>query len=84
MTGLPDTPAPHAGLSNREIEVLRQWLKSDSKTAASAELLISIGTVNTHLARIRTKYAAVGRRAPTKMTLLARALQDGFITLDEL
>ncbi|TSD45201.1 LuxR family transcriptional regulator [Rhodococcus sp. KBS0724] len=87
MTGPPEQPvAPprDPGLSNREIEVLRHWLKSDSKPVVSAELLISIGTINTHLTRIRGKYTAVGRRAPTKMSLLARALQDGIISLDEL
>ena len=87
MTGSPEQPAApprDPGLSSREIEVLRHWLKSDSKTVVSAQLLISIGTINTHLMRIRGKYAAVGRRAPTKMSLLARALQDGIISLDEL
>jgi hypothetical protein len=34
--------------------------------------------------RIRAKYAGVGRAAPTKAMLLARALQDGLITLDEI
>jgi hypothetical protein len=43
-----------------------------------------MGTVNTHLGRTRTKYAAVGRTATTKSALLARALQDGIIDLDEL
>lgn len=76
--------ALNPGLTAREIAVLRSWLKSDSKPVASAELRISVGTVNTHITRIRGKYAAVGRRAPTKMSLLARALQDGIIRLDEL
>jgi hypothetical protein len=40
--------------------------------------------VNTHFGRVRTKYAAIGRPAPTKAALIARALQDGLINIDEL
>ncbi|MGV8875201.1 MAG: LuxR C-terminal-related transcriptional regulator [Rhodococcus sp. (in: high G+C Gram-positive bacteria)] len=71
-------------LSAREIEVLITWLVSDSKSEASRLLYLSMGTVNTHLTRIRAKYSAVGRTASTKATLLVRALQDGFIDIDEL
>ncbi|WP_374230484.1 helix-turn-helix transcriptional regulator [Rhodococcus sp. ARC_M6] len=80
----PTAPALDPGLTNREIEVLQHWLKSDSKPVVSAQLGISIGTVNTQLTRIRGKYAAIERSAPTKTSLLARALQDGIIDLDEL
>ncbi|WP_249353060.1 helix-turn-helix transcriptional regulator [Rhodococcus sp. Q] len=73
---------PH--LSPREIEVLLQWLRCDSKNEVAAGLFLSIGTVNTHLARIRTKYRDVGRSAPTKAALVARAVQDGLIELHEL
>lgn len=71
-------------LTEREIEVLRTWLKLDSKPEVAAELYISLGTVNTHLTRIRAKYSDVGRSAPTKAALVARAVQDGLISLDEL
>ncbi|MCW4354835.1 LuxR C-terminal-related transcriptional regulator [Hoyosella sp. YIM 151337] len=71
-------------LSPREVEVLRAWFASDSKTTVAANLAVSLGTVNTHLSRVRSKYAAVGRAAPTKAALVARALQDGLIDLDEL
>ena len=76
--------APDPRLSAREIEVLTTWLVSDSKSEASRALYLSMGTVNTHLTRIRAKYTAVGRTAPTKATLLVRALQDGFIDIDDL
>ncbi|MFD6397544.1 helix-turn-helix transcriptional regulator [Nocardia sp. NPDC060249] len=80
--GMPRfTPAP---LSVREREVLRTWLLSETKQQVTLELFITMGTVNTHLGRTRTKYAAVGRAATTKSALLARALQDGIIGLDEL
>ncbi len=39
---------------------------------------------NPHLCGIRVKYAAAGRDAPTKAALLARAIQDGLITADDL
>ncbi|MEU1545156.1 helix-turn-helix transcriptional regulator [Nocardia gamkensis] len=71
-------------LSGREIEVLLAWIASDSKLEVSRRLYISLGTVNTHLARIRDKYAAVGRPAPTKAALVARALQDGLIDIEDL
>ncbi|MFC4126248.1 LuxR C-terminal-related transcriptional regulator [Nocardia rhizosphaerae] len=76
----PGRPA----LSSREIEVLLAWLASDSKVEVGQRLYISPGTVNTHLARIRDKYAAVGRPASTKAALVVRALQDALIGIDDL
>ena len=70
-------------LSPREQEVLLHWFRTDSKNLVASALYISTATVNTHLARVRTKYAAVGRPATTKAALVARALQDGLITLDD-
>lgn len=72
---------PH--LSTREREVLRQWLHSDSKREIAASLHLSVGTVNTYVARVRGKYAAIGRPANTKSALMARALQDGLVSIDE-
>lgn len=89
-TPRPATSVPEAaarrrpGLTEREIQVLRTWLLTDSKIVVAEELSISIGTVNTHLTRIRAKYTAVGRTARTKASLAARAIQDGIIALDDL
>ena len=69
-------------LSQREIEVLIAWLLAESKEEAAAGLFISASTVSTHISRIRAKYDAAGRPAPTKAHLLARALQDGYTDLD--
>lgn len=69
-------------LSAREVQVMLAWFASDSKTDAAAQVHISVGTINTHLTRIRHKYATVGRPAPTKAALFARALQDGHTTID--
>lgn len=87
---LPPTPVnsgpylPRPMLTKREIQVLTGWIKCDSKPAVAKSLFLSLGTVNTHLTRIRAKYAAVGRPASTKASLVARALQDGLIDIDEL
>lgn len=70
-------------LSAREIEVMLAWFASDSKTVAARSVYISVGTINTHITRVRQKYAAVGRSAPTKAALFARALQDGHTHLSE-
>ncbi|GAC68842.1 response regulator transcription factor [Gordonia soli] len=75
---------PKPALTAREVEVLRTWLMLDSKPAVAEDLYISLGTVNTHLTRIRAKYIEVGRPASTKAALVARAVQDGLVSLDEL
>jgi hypothetical protein len=43
-----------------------------------------VSSVNTYINRVRIKYANAGRDAPAKAALVARAIQDGLITLDEL
>lgn len=75
-------PAP--ALTAREIQILREWVMRDTKSEVAGALFITQATVSTHVNRIRIKYAAVGRPAGTKAALLARALQDGHIDLDEL
>jgi len=75
-------PLPRPNLSDREVEVLLAWLAAESKEEAAGRLFISASTVSTHLARIRAKYTGVGRTAPTKTHLFARALQDGYTSLD--
>ncbi|MCZ4590123.1 LuxR C-terminal-related transcriptional regulator [Rhodococcus opacus] len=83
MTSVPDpTPDPvgeqqrRPTLTPRELEILRLWLRSESKTVAASDLGISLGTINTHLIRIRAKYASAGRPAADRSGLLIRALQD--------
>ncbi|MBF0660528.1 MULTISPECIES: LuxR C-terminal-related transcriptional regulator [unclassified Rhodococcus (in: high G+C Gram-positive bacteria)] len=71
-------------LTAREIEILREWLVCESKSEAASRLYVTAATVSTHIVRIREKYARVGRAAPTKTSLLARALQDGVVSIDEL
>jgi DNA-binding NarL/FixJ family response regulator len=71
-------------LSPREMEVLRAWFASASKELVAAKLHITVKTVDTYIARVRVKYANVGRAARTKSELVSRALDDGLITLAEL
>ncbi|MFD6101168.1 response regulator [Nocardia salmonicida] len=71
-------------LSDRERQVLLIWFQTESKVMVAQQMYLSVKTVDTHLARIRTKYAAVGRPAPTKAALVARAIKDGLITAEEL
>ncbi len=91
--GLPHPGPPPSGalgtpsrprLSPRETEVLRAWLYSSSKERVAAKLHITLKTVDTHIARVRMKYANVGRAARTKSELVSRALDDGVVTLAEL
>ncbi|GAA1346362.1 response regulator transcription factor [Saccharothrix algeriensis] len=79
-----DRSAHRPALSARETEVLVEWFQSESKEFVAQRLGISPNTVNSHLERIRIKYAMSGREAPTKAALVARAIQDGLIDLDDL
>lgn len=79
-----DSSETRPALSPRETEVLVEWFQSESKEFVAQRLNISLSTVNSHLERIRVKYAAIGRQAPTKAALVARAIQDGLIGLDDL
>ncbi|BCZ21361.1 response regulator transcription factor [Mycobacterium senriense] len=71
-------------LSEREKEVLIAWFQTESKDLVGRRLFIAPTTVRTHLQRARAKYAAVGRPAPTKSALLARAIEDGILSLTDL
>lgn len=81
---IPNRETPRPVLTQREQDVLLCWLLSDSKVVVSTQLGLSASTVKTHLHRIRGKYEAVGRNASTKAALVARALQDGLIRLEDL
>lgn len=71
-------------LTERELEVLSAWFQTESKDIVAKSLYLAPTTVKTHLQRIRAKYAAVGRPAPTKAKLVARAVQDGLLSIDQL
>lgn len=71
-------------LSQREAHVLVEWFQCESKDMVAQKLGLSLRTVNSYLDRVRIKYANVGRPAPTKAALVARAIQDGLVRLSDL
>ncbi|WP_163895750.1 DNA-binding response regulator [Mycolicibacterium hippocampi] len=81
---LDDNAAGRIKLSEREKQVLIAWFQTESKELVAKRLFIAPTTVRTHLQRARAKYASVGRPAPTKSALLARAIEDGILSLNDL
>jgi len=71
-------------LSPRESQVLLEWFHCESKDMVAQKLNLTVRRVNSCLERVRIKYAKVGREAPTKAALVARAIQDGLVRADEL
>jgi DNA-binding NarL/FixJ family response regulator len=66
-------------LSEREVEVLTLYAAGHTADHVANALFISRDTVNDHIRRIRAKYAASGRPAPTKVDLFKRAVEDGLV-----
>ena len=81
---LNDSTVGRPNLAPREKEVLIAWFRTESKDVVARQLEIAPTTVRTHLQRVRAKYAAVGRPATTKAALVARAIQDGIVSVDDL
>ncbi len=79
-----DSTNGRANLAPREKEVLVAWFRTESKDLVARQLQIAPTTVRTHLQRVRAKYAAVGRPATTKAALVARAIQDGIVNVDDI
>jgi DNA-binding NarL/FixJ family response regulator len=79
-----DTRANRPKLTQRQIDVLLEWFHCESKEMVAQKLNLTVSTVNGYLDRVRVKYANVGREAPTKAALVARAIQDGIVRVDEL
>ena len=71
-------------LTDREQEVLLSWFQCESKQLVAARCNLSPRTVEGYIDRVRVRYARAGRPAQTKAALVARALQDGLIRLDDL
>ncbi|GAA3881969.1 hypothetical protein GCM10022243_53180 [Saccharothrix violaceirubra] len=76
----PDRPR----LTAREVDVLVNWFACESKEMVARKLNISVRTVNTYIDRARIRYADAGRPAHTKAALVARAIQDGLVRLEDL
>jgi two-component system, NarL family, nitrate/nitrite response regulator NarL len=76
----PQRPA----LSDKEREALLLWFQSMNKASVARRMGISEHTVKQYVDRARVKYAKVGRPAPTKSALLARAIEDQLLRADEI
>lgn len=68
-----------AHLSRRESEVLSLYASGETAERVAQALFLSRETVLDHIRRIRAKYAAVDRAAPTKVDLFRRAVEDGLV-----
>ncbi|MFI0445572.1 response regulator [Actinomadura sp. 6N118] len=79
-----DTRSQRPRLSPRESEVLVEWFRCESKDMVAQKLNVTVRSVSTYIDRVRIKYANAGRPAPTKAALVARAIQDGLVQLDDL
>ncbi|MGY1805873.1 response regulator transcription factor [Blastococcus sp. SYSU D00669] len=72
----PASPRPL--LAPRQQEVLVAYASGNELLATVARTLgMNAETFKTHLRRIRAKYQAVGRPAPTRRDLYVRAVEDG-------
>jgi DNA-binding NarL/FixJ family response regulator len=71
-------------LAPREKEVLLEWFHCESKEMVAKNLGITVSRVNQCLERVRLKYTRVGRTASTKAALVARLIQDGHVSVDDL
>ncbi len=67
-------------LTPREAEVLGHYASGETADRVAKLLFISRETVLDHIRHIRIKYAEAGRRAPTKVSLHQRAVEDGVIS----
>jgi DNA-binding NarL/FixJ family response regulator len=74
-----DRDIPSAGLTDREAQVLELYAAGEKADRVARVLGISRETVLDHVRRIRVKYAAVDRAAPTKVELYRRAVEDGVL-----
>ncbi|MFC3850845.1 response regulator [Corynebacterium hansenii] len=66
-------------LSDRQREVLELYASGEPAKRVARLTGLAQDTVNDYLGRIRLKYAAAGRPAPTKTDLFRRAQEDGLL-----
>jgi two-component system, NarL family, nitrate/nitrite response regulator NarL len=76
---LADASPTRPALSAQEQRALRLWFQQPKKHTVAREMGLSVETVDQYISRARVKYAAVGRPAPNKAAMVARAIEDGLI-----
>ncbi|WP_328871121.1 response regulator [Streptomyces sp. NBC_00287] len=79
-----DRGANRPQLSSQERTALLWWFQSMSKASVARRMGVSVHTVDVYIRRARVKYAQVGRNAPTKADMLARAIEDGLVKPDDI
>ena len=80
---LGDTEGDRPRLSPQELRTLRLWFQMPKKHNVAREMNISIDTVDQYLRRARVKYAEAGRPASNKAAMVARAIEDGIISPED-
>jgi DNA-binding NarL/FixJ family response regulator len=80
---IADTRSRRPVLSDQERTALRLWFQGMSKEAVARRMAIKESTVKQYINRARIKYARADRPASTAAAMLARAVEDGIIRLDE-
>lgn len=68
-----------AKLTPRETEVLALYASGATADEVAEMLFLSRDTITEHISNIRKKYLAADRRAPTKVDLFRRAVEDGLV-----
>lgn len=68
-----------AQLTEREREVLTLYASGMALKQVAYQLGVERSTAKEHIDRVRRKYARLGRYAGTKIDLLRRAIEDGYI-----
>lgn len=76
---LESAAMPPAALSDRERETLRLYALDLPSKSVARRMNVTEGTAKEYLKRIRSKYAALGRPACTKLDLYHRAVEDGIV-----
>ena len=66
-------------LSQQELTALKLYAAGLKIESVARRMNIAPSTAREYIARVRSKYAAVGRPAPTKVSLHENAKSDGFI-----
>ncbi|CAN5422469.1 response regulator transcription factor [soil metagenome] len=70
-----------AHLSAQEESVLALFATGLRTQAVAEALEVTLTAVEDSVRRIRSKYARIGRAAPTKIDLYKRAIEDGFLPM---
>ena len=70
------SPVGPPAVGSKERTSLLWWFQSMSKASVARRMGVSVHTGAMYIKRARVKYAQVGRAAPTKADMLARAIEE--------